>query len=281
MTICIAANFAGGVAVAADRMISAPHLNLEFDHPSTKIRCISPSCVVLSAGDALVIDDLLMEGTGLAGQLQNPTVRIFADHLRSRYVHIRQQLANRRILEPRGLSFASFYREGGISRVPPELAMALDSNIQQSQLGIFLIVAGIDSSGPHIFGIDDPGQCVCFDPIGYHAIGSGQRHALLRLVGLNQHQNTSMDEALGNVYMAKRAAEVAPGVGAATDMLVITQVKGTIQIIRTDVIMPQLENWYNAHLAQQRSIPPFKLISEEQHDSPSSATADSASAEAS
>ena len=280
MTICIAANFKDGVVVAADRMISAPNLTLEFDHPNTKIRCISSSCVVLSAGNALVIDDLLMKGTGLAGQMQNPMVRSFAEHLRSRYVQIRQQLASRSILEPRGFSFESFYREGGISRMPQELAATLDSYIQQSQLGISLIVAGIDSSGPHIFGIDDPGQCVCFDPLGYHSIGSGHRHAFSRLVGLNQYQGISMDEALANIYMAKRAAEAAPGVGTATDICVITQVKDAIRIIPADTIMPQLKNWYNTHATQQHSIPSFNLISEEEHVPPSLSTADSASAEA-
>ena len=259
MTICIAANFAEGVVVAADRMISASHLTLEFDHPDTKIHPISSSCVVLSAGDALVIDELLRAGTGIAGQLQNPMVMNFADHLRLSYVNVRQQLASRKILEPRGLSFESFYREGRISMIPAEMAMALDSRIQQLQLGISLIVAGIDSSGAHIFGIDDPGQCVCFDRIGYHSIGSGHRHALLTLIGNKQDRRTTANDALRNVYMAKRAAEVAPGVGKATDMWVITQ----DGIMHTQEIIPKLERWYdNKYVAQHSRIPSFNLEDE-------------------
>jgi hypothetical protein len=58
--------------------------------------------------------------------------------------------------------------------------------------------------------------------LGYHAIGSGHRHALLTLVGLNQHHSVGLNHTVFAVYCAKKAAELAPGVGQATEMRVIT-----------------------------------------------------------
>lgn len=228
MTICIAANCAKGeaVVVASDRMLSAPFLTLEFDHPDAKIDLISQTCVALTAGDALTAHDVLAAGPGLAGQLQNPLIQHFADHVRQKFVESRRRLANEQILEPRGLSFESFYRHGGISQLPPDLAMLLDNHIQQMRLEVSIIVAGIDQGGAHIYDIEDPGTSYCYDRVGYHAIGSGHRHALLTLVAHSQHVNTGLNQTIFNVYCAKRASEIAPGVGLATEMRVITRTGG-------------------------------------------------------
>lgn len=224
MTICIAANCANGqaVVVASDRMLSAPFLTLEFDHPDAKIDEVSRTCVALSAGDALASHDVLMDGAGFAGQLQNPMISNFADQLRQKFIEARRRRASEQVLEPRGLSFGEFYQGGAITRLPPDLAMLLDSHIQQLQLDVSLILAGVDQTGAHIYSLDDPGVCACYDRIGYHAIGSGHRHALLTLVALGHHRTIDVNHGVFNVYCAKRAAEAAPGVGMATEIRVIT-----------------------------------------------------------
>ena len=221
MTICIAANCADGIVVTSDRMISAPFLALEFDHPTSKIEAISNTCVVLTAGDALATDDILIGGMSMADQLQNPLIRDLADHLRIQFVSARRRLIDQRILEPHGFSFVSFYQEGGINRLPPDLAVMLANDIQQFRLGVSMIVSGVDRSGPHIFAIEDPGVCTCYDRLGYQAIGSGAPHALRTLVENIQHRQIPIEQTLFNVYTAKRAAEVAPGVGTTTDIWVI------------------------------------------------------------
>lgn len=224
MTVCIAANCGKGsaVVVASDRMLSAPFLTIEFDHADAKIDLISPTCVALSAGDALRADEVLGAGTGLAGQLSEPFVSQFADHIRQKFVEARRKAANELILEPRGLSFEGFYERGGIQRLPGELAMLLDSRIQMMQINVSIILAGLDRTGPHIYSIEDPGTATSYDRLGYFAIGSGERHAMLTLVAHNQHRDIGLNQTVFNVYCAKRAAEVAPGVGLATEMRVIT-----------------------------------------------------------
>ena len=223
MTICIAALCNGGqsVVVAADRMVSAPFLTIEFDHPNAKIDIIGQRCVALSAGDVLAVTDVLSESSGISGQLQNPTVRLITDEIKQRFVQVRHKLLNERLFQPRGLSFEDYYKQGLIRSMPPDLAMMLDNNVQGFQLGASLIVAGVDSSGGHIHSIEDPGTSQCFDRLGYHAIGSGHRHAILSLVTFQHNTRTEVDRAVYNVFCAKKQAEIAPGVGSGTDMLVI------------------------------------------------------------
>jgi hypothetical protein len=214
------------VVVASDRMLSAPFLTLEFDHPSAKIDLISPTCVALTAGDALAAHEVLSAGPGMAGQLQDPYISNFADHVRQKFVEARRRLASELILEPRGMTFDGFYHDGGIQRLPSELAMLMDNRIQTMELDVSIILAGIDRGGPHIYSIEDPGFSRCYDRLSYHAIGSGERHALLTLVAHGQHLSTGLNQTVFNVYCAKRAAEAAPGVGTATEMRVITRADG-------------------------------------------------------
>ena len=223
MTICIAAicNQGRSVVVAADRMVSAPFLTIEFDHPNAKIDLMGHRCVALSAGDVLSLTDLLSESSGISGQLQDPTIRLIADEIKQRFVHVRRRLLNERVFQPRGLSFDDYYTRGIIQSIPPDLAMILDNQVQGFQLGVSLIIAGVDSSGGHIYTVEDPGTSQCFDRLGYHAIGSGSRHAMLSLVTLQHGANVDLTRALYNVYCAKRQSEIAPGVGPSTDMLVI------------------------------------------------------------
>lgn len=236
MTVCIAANCAGGsaVVVASDRMLSAPFLTLEFDHPDAKIDQVSQTCVALTSGDALAAQDVLADGAGFAGQLQSPMITNFADQIRQKFVDSRRRLANEQVLEPRGMNFADFYQGGGISRLPPDLGMVIDNAIQRLRLEVSVILAGVDSTGAHIFHIEDPGTTSCFDRLSYHAIGSGHRHALLTLVSHSQHRTNDINRTVFNVYAAKRAAEAAPGVGQATEMRVIT--KAGVQVVTTETI---------------------------------------------
>lgn len=231
MTICIAVLCDEGrsVVVAADRMVSAPFLTVEFDHPNAKIDEIGPRCVALSAGDVLSLTDILSESSGISGQLSNPAIRLITEEIKQRFVDVRRRLLNERVFQPRGLSFEDYYTRGIIGSIPPDLAMMLDNQVQGFQLGVSLIVAGVDSSDGHIYLVDDPGTSQCFDRLGYHAIGSGSRHAMLSLVTLQHSINVDLKRALYNVYCAKRQAEIAPGVGPSTDMLIIGS-KGTRKV---------------------------------------------------
>ena len=93
MTVCIAANCHANkaVVVASDKMLTAPFLTAEFDHPDAKIDQISSTCVGLSAGDALVTTDLFGGFDHIVGQLQDPQINMIADHVKERFSDLRKQ----------------------------------------------------------------------------------------------------------------------------------------------------------------------------------------------
>lgn len=217
MTICIAASCESGqaVVVASDHMLTAPFLTVEFDTPDAKIDQIGRRCVALSAGNALCVQDVVVGGIGAASRLQDPTVHELATHIKLQYCEVRKQRIDDLILGPRGIDFDGFYGRGLIRQFPPELSTLIDEEVQKYDLGTSFLVAGVDRSGAHIYSVDHPGMVTCFDRVGYHAIGIGNRHAALKLVGLGQHQSKSIRETVFNVFCAKRVSEL--GMSAARD----------------------------------------------------------------
>ena len=106
--------------------------------------------------------------------------------------------------------------------------MTVDNLLWNFGVGVVeFLLAGLDGKGGHIFRIHYDGMAGgdwlerC-DRLGYRAIGSGQLHASVSLAMEDQHGRLSIAETLYNVYCSKRNAEVAPGVGTATDILVMT-----------------------------------------------------------
>ena len=210
-------------------MLSAPFLTVEFDHQDTKIDQIDRRCVALSSGDALCVQDILIGGMGAANHFQNPPISTLAEQIKYKFCEVRKQRINDLILGPRGIDFDGFYKNGMIAQFPPDLAMLLDNQVQKQSLGTTILVAGVDAGGAHIYSVEDPGVMSCLDRLGYHAIGSGHRHAVLKLVSFGQHMSKSLNETVFNVFCAKKVAEVAPGVGHTTTMKIVTK-DGTIQV---------------------------------------------------
>jgi hypothetical protein len=68
-----------------------------------------------------------------------------------------------------------------------------------------------------------PGTVQHFDKIGFGAVGSGIPHATTAMCLDGQTSKRKISETLYGVYMAKRKAESAPGVGKETDLGVITK----------------------------------------------------------
>jgi hypothetical protein len=102
------------------------------------------------------------------------------------------------------------------------------------------LLAGLDGSGAHIswvhyHGMQGVGWLESFDKLGYSAIGSGGPHANILLSLNGQHRDLPVAQTLFNAYAAKVSAEVAPGVGAATDIAVISG-KGDVAFLSEDSI---------------------------------------------
>lgn len=238
MTICIAALCDEGkvIVVASDRMVTSSRPALQFDRKTRKIIEFHDRCVIMSAGDALAHTEVVTRAHDVLAVETDPHVDKMTETIREIYQARRRERAERLHLRPRGITLESFYG-GQILRLPPELGLVIDKHIAHESFNLDLIVAGIDSTGGHIYGIADPGESDCYDSIGFHAIGSGVEHAITMLA-LNYRPDIKQEEMTRQIYEVKKTAQVAPGVGEATDISVITD-KGIKRIDITKLEKPK------------------------------------------
>lgn len=222
MTICLAlvCNEGKSIVAVADRMVSDDSLSLEFEQGTRKIEQIGSSFAALTAGDALRHTDLIRDANEEVSKLNQPSVRNVAAAVEECFVQHRQALAEKMILRRIGLDYESFLNQQ--QNLSDSLVLGISSEYQSIELGVQLLVVGVDSSGAHIYEISDPGNAECFDSIGYAVIGSGQPHAEGFLTESEYSPLISLNWGIWLAYVAKRRSERAPGVGSRyTDILMI------------------------------------------------------------
>ena len=245
MTICMAAICADeagsagkAVVVASDRMVTMANL-IEFEHTVPKSTAIGSRAVALISGDALTGTHLVKE---VAAELATTpmTVGQVAQALSTRYSETRNRHAEADILMPRGLDWTSFY--GQHQHLVAQITLMLDQALSQYNLGVELLVAGVDDAGGHISTLHNPGsRPLDHDVIGYSAVGSGQLHAVQSMIGFRHAGDASLAETIFRVYASKRRSEVAPGVGNETDMFII-HAGGTVAL--AEETMAELSTLY-------------------------------------
>jgi hypothetical protein len=204
---------------------SAP-INLEFETEEKKLEPLAKSAVALSSGSSGAATEVLNETLARLSGSQTPIIAEVARLLNTAYVGIRASKAQETIVMPAlGRDFGDFLTKGGTLpnylQVQPGIYQQLVATMAQFNLDLEIIVAGIDATGAHIHRVTHPGTSYCLDKLGYDAIGSGGIHALTRLYLGAQTRHKGLLETVYAVYDAKRAAEVAPGVGKDTDLAVI------------------------------------------------------------
>jgi hypothetical protein len=212
MTLCMAAICAGEdrkplAVVAADRMVTYGGF-IEFEHTVPKMAHPTPYAVAMIAGDTLM-GTTLARGVATDCIGTSPPVSDVAGRLAQRYMELRRVELENQILSVRGLDLQTYY--GAHQALSPQVVMMLDQQMSQFNLGVELILAGVDGSGAHLYSIHNPGQPARdHDVIGYCAVGSGGIHALQAMIGFRHSSESGLRETLFRVYSAKRRAEVAP-----------------------------------------------------------------------
>lgn len=238
MTVCIAA-IANDTSVigASDRLLTAGDMQFQPDTP--KVKTLTNSIVAMTAGDAWLqseIMGLLSRDVSAAIATDPETwleVRWVADWYCGHWGAIKRARAERHILSPLGLTTESFLTAQGSmnDKTVQELSNAL---IGFAMPTTACLVAGVDPTGPHIFGIVD-GALMQADSVGFAAIGSGARHAESQLMLAKYAPSTPIAAAVPLIHLAKSRAEVAPGVGVDTDMFLIGQL-GSYSVVPDHVL---------------------------------------------
>lgn len=223
MTVCIAAlcqnEDEAHAVVAADRMVTMGGF-IEFEHAVPKMRSAASLSVAMVAGDALT-GTRLAEDVVEAFEGTVPSVEEIAQTLAAGYTESRNARMEQQVLAPRSLTLESYYQSHQV--LNPQIVAMLDNQMSQFNLGVELLLAGVDTTGAHIYTVMHPGPPENeHDMIGFAAVGSGTIHALQALIGFGHSPSAGYHETVFRAYAAKRRAEVAPGVGLETDMAVIT-----------------------------------------------------------
>lgn len=149
------------------------------------------------------------------------TVEEIAGLVAQRYAEVRVETATTQLLTSRGLTFQQYYQMH--QQLLPQIVGGIDQAMTGFDLGVEMIIAGVDGSGAHIFTVGNPGgMAQRHDVIGAVAIGSGQIHAIQSMIGFRHGSMDPLKDVLFRVFSSKRRAELAPGVGHETDLAVIS-----------------------------------------------------------
>jgi hypothetical protein len=203
----------------SDRMLTVRD-ETEYESETTKIYLFG-RIACLSAGDADVsleiarATHLRVDATGAseAGEVANLFARSHA--------RLRRRRLEQTWLAPLGLSLTTF-----VSRqheLDADLVSKLANRMldEEGDLGTQSILVGVDSTGPHIYQVIDPGTSRCRDKPGFFAIGMGATHFETVFMSECYGPQWPLEHTLLLMYSAKRQAEMAPGVGRATDMFIM------------------------------------------------------------
>lgn len=226
MTVCVAAicEVSGTSLGASDRMLTAG--DVQFQPPTPKCFPLTTSIVLMTAGDMLVQAELVSEMNEQVLSLLSADpkpdwlkVHDMAVMYADMYAGLKAKRAEADILKPLGLTLETFIaRQNQLSQqLVSQIATEL---IGKNLPGVEAILAGIDRTGAHIYTVAN-GTVNCHDAVGFAAIGSGWYHANSQLMFARHGKQASFGRTLALIYTAKKRAEVAPGVGAETDMFAI------------------------------------------------------------
>lgn len=228
MTVCIALmcdwrydeEIGKAILTASDREITAG--DVEYEPNQQKLSMLAPNVMLLIAGDysihtAAIYDTrrrLLAQGrTG-----PSAAAEAYASSIRE----AKQRQAENIYLAPMGLTIDTFHsRQREFS---PEFVDRISNQLQQHQgADVEALIVGVENNIAHIYMVDSSCQVTCHDDVGFAAIGIGAWHAKSALMQARYTNNFVLAPAFATLFIAKKRAEIAPGVGVTTDYHWITR----------------------------------------------------------
>ena len=222
-----------------DRMLSTSDMTLTFERDEPKIEIVTNKTSVLTAG---TIDepDLIRDVRGKARGKER--VKEVADLFKEAYQELRIKHIEDEILNPlAGLKSFREYQERQ-NTLHDALVLDLNERIRKYTIGLSLLLIGIDEQGGHIINVNNPGIWRSYDNLGFLCLGMGDRHADNVFAWYKYTTSVPLSDAIYIAFEAKKKAEIAGGVGQATDMIIID--KDGIRIVEQQTIT-ELEEIYN------------------------------------
>jgi hypothetical protein len=205
------------IVLFSDRMVERAGLAFER---GVKGKRIANNALVLTAG-TIHEPELIMDVRNEFIKTTNPNILNIAKRFTEKYHETRQNRILDQILKPLGFnSIDEFYSKHKI--LHDSVVLDLMSKIEEFQLGVHLLLAGVDSEA-HIYYICDPGTYSSYDEIGFFCPGMGKEQAESTFVWYDFSPEQKLSEALFIAFEAKKRAEAAGSVGKITDGWVIDE----------------------------------------------------------
>jgi hypothetical protein len=232
------------VVGAADRMLSTP--DTEWEPAERKLWALSDSIAAVGSGDTELIAELLTpvrEVVQERGSKQQGgwLVESVGKVYQARYKNVKAARSESEFLTPLGLTWRTFVSRQ--KELNDTVAVSAATELWKFNLPrVEVLFAGIDRKGAHIFYSNDGSLAWC-DQVGFAAVGTGASHASSQLMFRHHSKYAGAADTMFSVYSAKKRAEVAPGVGKATDMFVIGSQIGSFYHV-PGPILSQLEEIY-------------------------------------
>lgn len=256
MTVCVAAICENDrIFGASDCMITAG--DIQFEPPDIKVSVLTSSIAVMIAGDSALHAEILQSVRAEVGERTEfepeewLKVKEVAELYSHSYNEVRKKRAESAILAPFGLTTDTFLTQQ--VHMSTDFVRQLGTELINFNAGnIEAIVTGIDDAGPHIWVVKNE-DIVCFDKVGFAAVGAGEWHSKSSFMFARHTRYRQIPETLLLTYAAKKRAEVAPGVGADTDMFIIGPKLGSFNWI-DDETLQRLDAIYQGIRQEEKQI---------------------------
>ena len=170
------------------------------------------------------------------------TIYEICETIKNAYIQERAKRINDQNFLPRLMDIKEFY--ASMEEYPSEFIDKMDNIVDEYDLEIEVIIAGIDKDGGHIFTISNPGVVTCYDDLGYASIGSGGAHSEWVFIYNEYAPSLSMKDAMLTLYKSKKRSETAEGVGSKTDIVIINDA-GSNEFTPSSSLISDLEKIYS------------------------------------
>ena len=233
---------------ASDKMITAG--DVQYEPSQQKVAEITPRILLLIAGDFATHSEAIQATKADLKGDENASPHRVAIIYGQALQRIKRREAEDIFLAPFSMNTDSFLSQQ--NDLKDSFVSDLKDQLQGFQgQDVESLIVGTDDISPHIYWVDRNGSVRCMDDVSFHAIGIGAWHAKSQLMQAKYIKNTYFSTALTQIYAAKRRAEIAPGVGALTDIHIVG--RGVHVPLNPD-LMKQLEIQYQAYSKKHDKI---------------------------
>jgi 20S proteasome alpha/beta subunit len=194
--------------------------DIEYEPPQLKVGQISDRILVLIAGEYPMHSEAVAKTIQYARGRSSLTPHDSAMFYGSQIQLLQRKQAEDQILAPLGLNTDTFMAQqkemfdAFVATIKGELQDYPGADIEA-------LIVGIESENAHLYSVDRRGTVRAFDAVGFDAIGIGAAHAKSVFMQAGYTNRWTLAPALSLIYSAKKAAEIAPGVGTNTDIHII------------------------------------------------------------